>query len=55
MNFEEFAAGYGLIIERVEYGAWRRVKTVDHPHKRNGAYLHRGTWHGAESCHYGRA
>ena len=42
MNFEEFAAGYGLIIERVEYGAWRRVKTVDHPHKRNGAYLHRG-------------
>lgn len=42
MNFEEFAACRGLIIEHVEYGAWRRVKTTDHPAKRNGAYLHRG-------------
>lgn len=42
MNFGEFAAGHGLIIDHVEYGTWRRVKTTDHPAKLNGAYLHRG-------------
>lgn len=42
MMFEQFASAHGLIIDRVEYGAWRRVKTTDHPNKRNGAYLHRG-------------
>jgi putative DNA primase/helicase len=42
MNFDEFAAGHGLIIDHVEYGTWRRVKTTDHPAKLNGAYLHRG-------------
>lgn len=42
MMFEQFASACGLIIDRVEYGAWRRVKTTDHPNKRNGAYLHRG-------------
>ena len=43
MMFEQFASAHGLIIGRVEYGAWRRVKTTDHPNKRNGAYLHRGS------------
>ena len=43
MMFEQFAAAHGLLIDRVEYGKWVRVKTIDHPHKRNGAYLHRGT------------
>ena len=42
MRFEDFASEHGLIINRVEYGAWRRVPTSDHPHKKNGAYLHRG-------------
>ncbi len=42
MRFEEFAAAHGLVIDRVEYGAWKRVKTLDHPSKRNGAYIHKG-------------
>ena len=42
MRFEEFAAAHGLIIHYVEYGAWRRVPTTDHPRKRNGAYRHLG-------------
>jgi putative DNA primase/helicase len=42
MRFEEFAAGHGLVIDRVEYGAWKRVRTVDHMAKKNGAYIHKG-------------
>lgn len=42
MRFEDFAAAHGLIIRHVEYGAWRRVPTTDHPRKRNGAYRHMG-------------
>ena len=42
MRFEDFAAAHGLIIRHVEYGAWRRVPTTDHPMKRNGAYRHLG-------------
>ncbi len=42
MRFEDFAAAHGLIIRHVEYGAWRRVPTTDHPRKRNGAYRHLG-------------
>lgn len=42
MRFEDFAASHGLIIHHVEYGAWRRVPTIDHPRKRNGAYRHLG-------------
>ncbi len=42
MIFEEFAAAHGLIIARIEFGEWKRVKTADHPGKRNGAYKHMG-------------
>lgn len=42
MNFLDFAAAHGLIIRSVDYGKWKRVPTVDHPHKRNGAYIHTG-------------
>ena len=42
MRFEDFAAEHGLIVRHVEYGAWRRVPTVDHPAKKNGAYRHLG-------------
>lgn len=42
MNFQDFAAQYGLIIRHVDFGKWRRVPTIDHPHKKNGAYIHTG-------------
>lgn len=42
MRFQEFAAAHGLIVDRVEFGAWKRVKTTDKPAKKNGAYLHKG-------------
>jgi len=42
MNFLEFASAHGLIIRSVDYGKWKRVPTVDHPNKRNGAYIHTG-------------
>lgn len=42
MIFQDFAAAHGLIVDHVEYGRWERVKTVDHPAKRNGAYIHKG-------------
>lgn len=42
MNFIQFAENFGLIIRSVDYGKWKRVPTVDHPHKRNGAYIHTG-------------
>ena len=41
MRFEDFAAEHGLIVRHVEYGAWRRVPTVDHPAKKTA---HTGTW-----------
>jgi putative DNA primase/helicase len=40
MNFHEFAADHGLIIDRIESGRWVRVPTVSKPHKRNGAYFY---------------
>ena len=43
MNFLDFAAAHGLIKRHIEYDKWRRVPTVDHPHKKNGAYIHTGT------------
>lgn len=42
MIFQEFAAAHGLVINRVVHGVWKRVPTEDHPHRQNGAYLHRG-------------
>lgn len=42
MNFIQFAAARGLIINSLVYGKWMRVKTVDHPHKQNGAYFFSG-------------
>lgn len=39
MDFLQFAAERGLIIRDLEQGRWARVPTVDHPHKRNGAYF----------------
>lgn len=38
MTFLDFAAQHGLIIDRLVEGRWARVKTEDHPKKRNGAY-----------------
>lgn len=42
MNFLDFAAACGLMIRNVDYGKWKRVPTVDHPKKRNGAYYYTG-------------
>lgn len=42
MIFQEFAAAHGLVINHVVHGVWKRVPTEDHPHRQNGAYLHRG-------------
>ncbi len=42
MQFEQFAAAHGLIVERVDAGRWVRVPTVDHPRTRNGAYKYLG-------------
>jgi phage/plasmid primase-like uncharacterized protein len=44
MNFHEFAADHGLIIDRIESGRWVRVPTVNHPHKKNGAYFFDGDY-----------
>jgi putative DNA primase/helicase len=41
-DFLSFAAERGLIIRNLEHGRWARVPTVDHPHKRNGAYFYAG-------------
>lgn len=46
MSFLQFAADRGLIIHNLEHGRWSRVPTVDHPHKRNGAY-----WYGGDFGH----
>lgn len=38
-DFVQFARDHGLILDHpVADGRWHRVKTVDHPKKRNGAY-----------------
>lgn len=44
MNFREFAADHGLIIDRIESGRWVRVPTVSKPHKKNGAYFFDGDY-----------
>jgi putative DNA primase/helicase len=42
MSFLQFAAERGLHIRHLEKGRWARVPTIDHPHKRNGAYFYGG-------------
>lgn len=44
MRFIDFAAAHGLDIRRLEQGKIARCATVDHPSKRNGAYLFDGEW-----------
>jgi putative DNA primase/helicase len=43
MNFERFAESHGLIIKDLIMDRWVRVPTIDHPHKRNGAYIFQGS------------
>ena len=42
MIFQDFAQMHGLMIDHVVEGRWMRVPTVDHPRKRNGAYIFDG-------------
>lgn len=42
MNFQQFAETHGLIINSLVMDKWMRVPTIDHPHKRNGAYIFDG-------------
>jgi putative DNA primase/helicase len=42
MTFQSFAQVHGLIINDIVLDKWTRVPTVDHPHKRNGAYIYDG-------------
>lgn len=42
MNFEMFAEMHGLIIQHLTHDKWTRVPTIDHPHKKNGAYIYSG-------------
>jgi putative DNA primase/helicase len=42
MNFEQFATEHGLLINGLEFNKWIRVGTVDHPKKKNGAYIYDG-------------
>jgi len=42
MSFQSFAAQHGLIIDHLVYDKWTRVKTVDHPNKKNGSYIYDG-------------
>lgn len=44
MTFLQFAEERGLLINRIEHGKWVRVSTVDHRHKKNGAYFHAGDY-----------
>ena len=44
MNFVDFAAAHGLIIDRIEAGRWVRVPTKDHPRSKNGAYFFDGDY-----------
>jgi len=43
-DFLQFCSERGLIVKSLVYGKWARVPTVDHPHKRNGAYWFEGTF-----------
>lgn len=43
MSFIQHAIAHGLLLEHaISDGRWHRVKTVDKPRKRNGAYLYDG-------------
>lgn len=42
MNFERFAELHGLIIDGLVFDKWTRVPTIDHPQKKNGAYIYSG-------------
>ena len=42
MSFEQFALDNGLLINGLELNRWIRVATVDHPQKKNGAYIFDG-------------
>lgn len=43
MTFIDFARAHGVIINSLAMdGRWHRVPTVDHPHKKNGAYKFMG-------------
>ena len=42
MNFQMFAEQHGLIIDFLITDKWVRVPTIDHPHKKNGAYFFDG-------------
>lgn len=44
MNFVDFAAAHGLIVDRIEAGRWVRVPTKDHPRSKNGAYFFDGDY-----------
>ena len=46
MSFLNFCCERGLILDNLIQGRWVRVPTVDHPHKRNGAY-----WYGGDFGH----
>ena len=43
MNFISFAEQNGLIINNLVSGRWVRCSTVDHPSRKNGAYIFEGT------------
>ena len=42
MSFQSFAQQHGLIIDHLVYDKWTRVKTTDHPNKKNGSYIFNG-------------
>lgn len=42
MNFVAFAAEHGLLITHLISGRWVRCATIDHPNKKNGAYIYSG-------------
>lgn len=44
MDFLQFARIHGLIIDHLEIDRWVRVKTEDHPRKKNGAYFYGGDY-----------
>jgi len=46
VNFQQFAEQHGLMIDSLILDRWVRVPTVDHPKKRNGAYI----WDGREGA-----
>jgi len=43
MDFYRFAETHGLIIKDLIMDRWVRVPTIDHPTKRNGAYIFQGS------------